>query len=58
MHFGEAIQAMRDGHLVQRAGWNGKGMHLYLTVAAGTSAAVAMAAAAMVAVAVETSDER
>ena len=30
MNFGEAIQAMRDGHLVQRAGWNGKGMHLYL----------------------------
>jgi hypothetical protein len=44
MNFGEAIQAMRDGHLVQRAGWNGKGMHLYPV--------------AMVAVAVETSDER
>jgi hypothetical protein len=30
MNFGDAIQAMKDGKLVQRAGWNGKGMHLYL----------------------------
>lgn len=30
MTFGDAIDAMRTGKLVQRAGWNGKGMHLYL----------------------------
>ena len=26
MNFGEAINAMKDGKRVQRAGWNGKGM--------------------------------
>lgn len=26
MNFGHALQAMRDGHKVARAGWNGKGM--------------------------------
>lgn len=30
MNFGEAIAAMKSGQLVQRAGWNGKGMHVYL----------------------------
>jgi hypothetical protein len=30
MNFGQAIQAMRDGECVRRAGWNGKGMHIYL----------------------------
>lgn len=30
MNFGDAIQALKDGKMVQRAGWNGKGMHLYL----------------------------
>jgi hypothetical protein len=30
MSFGDAITAMKDGHLVRRAGWNGKGMHIYL----------------------------
>lgn len=30
MNFGEAIQAMKVGKMVRRAGWNGKGMHLYL----------------------------
>jgi Protein of unknown function (DUF2829) len=30
MNFGDAIQAMKDGKMVRRAGWNGKGMHLYL----------------------------
>lgn len=30
MNFGEAIQAVKDGKLVRRAGWNGKGMHVYL----------------------------
>ncbi len=28
--FGWAIRQMQDGACVQRAGWNGKGMHLYL----------------------------
>jgi hypothetical protein len=30
MNFGEAIAAMKSGNMVRRAGWNGKGMHLYL----------------------------
>ena len=30
MNFGDAIAAMKQGKLVQRAGWNGKGMHVYL----------------------------
>lgn len=30
MNFGEAIAAMKDGQCVQRAGWNGKNMHIYL----------------------------
>jgi hypothetical protein len=30
MKFGEAIEAMREGKSVSRAGWNGKGMHIYL----------------------------
>ena len=30
MNFGQAISAMRDGESVRRAGWNGKGMHIYL----------------------------
>lgn len=30
MNFGEAIQALKNGQMVRRAGWNGKGMHLYL----------------------------
>jgi len=29
MTFGEAIQAMKDGQKVCRAGWNGKGMFIY-----------------------------
>jgi hypothetical protein len=28
--FGEAIQQMKFGRKVQRAGWNGKGMYLWL----------------------------
>ena len=28
MNFGEALQALKDGHLVSREGWNGKGMWL------------------------------
>lgn len=30
MNFGEAIQALKDGKMVCRSGWNGKGVHLYL----------------------------
>jgi hypothetical protein len=28
--FGRAIQCLKKGHRVQRRGWNGKGMHIYL----------------------------
>jgi hypothetical protein len=30
MTFGEAIEALKQGQWVARAGWNGKGMHLFL----------------------------
>ena len=30
MNFGEAVEALKKGLWVQREGWNGKGMHLYL----------------------------
>ncbi len=30
MNFGQAIETLKAGGMVQRAGWNGKGMHLYL----------------------------
>lgn len=30
MHIGEAVQALRDGRRVARAGWNGKNMWLAL----------------------------
>jgi hypothetical protein len=30
MNFGEAIAALKAGKMVQRAGWNGKNMHIYL----------------------------
>jgi hypothetical protein len=29
MNFGEALQSLKDGFKVERAGWNGKGMFLY-----------------------------
>lgn len=32
MNFGEAIQAMNDGKMVSRSGWNGKNMFVYKTV--------------------------
>lgn len=28
--FGEAIEALKEGHRVAREGWNGKGMHIFL----------------------------
>ena len=30
MNFGEAIENIKKGKLLRRAGWNGKGMHIYL----------------------------
>jgi hypothetical protein len=30
VNFGQAIEALKAGRLVRRAGWNGKGMHIYL----------------------------
>lgn len=30
MNFGEAIEALKAGKAVQRAGWNGKGMSLWM----------------------------
>ena len=30
MNFGHAIEAMKEGRLVSRAGWNGKGMFVFL----------------------------
>lgn len=34
MNFGEAIEALKQGKKVARAGWNGKGMYLWLMPAA------------------------
>lgn len=30
MNFGQALEALKAGSHAQRAGWNGKGMHIYL----------------------------
>lgn len=30
LNFGQAIEALKNGNLVCRKGWNGKGMHLWL----------------------------
>lgn len=30
MNFGQALDALKSGKCVQRSGWNGKGMYLYL----------------------------
>lgn len=32
MNFGQAIEALNQGEMVQRSGWNGKGMFVYKTV--------------------------
>lgn len=34
MSFGHALAALKEGHKVARAGWNGKGMYLWLLPAA------------------------
>lgn len=39
--FGSAIRAMKDGHRVCRAGWNGKGMWVALTPGSTFNAAAA-----------------
>lgn len=31
MDFGQAVQELRNGRKVCRAGWNGKGMYIFLT---------------------------
>ena len=31
-NFGEAIEALKEGKKVQREGWNGKGMYLWLKI--------------------------
>lgn len=36
MNFGQAIEALKEGRKVTRAGWNGKGMYLVL-VGGGTA---------------------
>lgn len=33
MNFGQALEALKNGKLVQRTGWNGKGMFLWLVKA-------------------------
>lgn len=30
MNFGDVIQGLKSGKWARRAGWNGKGMHIYL----------------------------
>ncbi len=30
MNYGSAVDAMKQGHCVARAGWKGKGMHIFL----------------------------
>lgn len=32
MNFGEAIQALKNGEKVIRAGWNGNGMHCFAQI--------------------------
>lgn len=30
LNFGQAVESLKQGKLVRRAGWNGKGMYLFL----------------------------
>jgi hypothetical protein len=32
MNFGEAIQALKEGKMVQRTGWNGKGLFVFMQI--------------------------
>lgn len=45
MNFGEALQALKEGKKVERAGWNGKGMFLYHVPAQSYPAATEIAKA-------------
>ncbi|MGR6465423.1 DUF2829 domain-containing protein [Rhizobium sp. PAMB 3182] len=47
MSFGHAIEAMKDGHKVARAGWNGKGMWLAIQPGSVITAAQARGGAAL-----------
>jgi hypothetical protein len=38
LKFGEAVEALKNGQRVRRAGWNGKGMYLWLLPAASIKA--------------------
>tara|TARA_R110000868_G_scaffold194416_1_gene439838 strand:- start:418 stop:726 length:309 start_codon:yes stop_codon:yes gene_type:complete len=38
MNFGQAIEAMNNGKMVSRSGWNGKNMFIYKTVGNTVSA--------------------
>ncbi len=42
MRFGEAIEVIKAGGQVARAGWNGKGMYLYLTAFEGFEPCITM----------------
>lgn len=45
MNFGEALQVMKDGGAVTRAGWNGAGQFAYLVPAAAYPAQTGIAKA-------------
>lgn len=45
MNFGHALETLKMGHSVCRAGWNGKGMFIYLVPAAAYPAQTAVAKA-------------
>jgi hypothetical protein len=53
MNFGEAIEALKRGERVRRAGWNGKGMWLALTIGTVISGDAARHGAARVLAEVE-----
>ena len=38
MNFGQALEAIKDGKTVQRQGWNGKGMFIYLNKGSASTA--------------------
>lgn len=42
MTFGDAIEAMKEGHNVSRSGWNGKGMLIYITCFPGFEPCICM----------------
>ena len=42
MNFGQAIEALKNGQRVARAGWNGMNMHIYLLSASGYEPCICM----------------